>query len=240
MLARARHPVELAGGLVVAHPVAPVVGEPQLLRARVPVEADRVAHASRDDLEAAPVGVHPADVRVALGIGRADVARRTDRHVELPVRAERDELASVVTVGREAVADDDGRRRVVETLLDAVVAQDPAHRRDVERAVAKRDARRLAQAPRDDPHHRRAARREAHRVHEPVHAADEQRALGAPGHRTGVRHARGDLDREPGRQPDPVDRQRRLRDRGQRRERKRPRDRPPFDPHCATHGYSCA
>jgi hypothetical protein len=53
-LAAPRDAIELVGRLVVAELVAPVVGEPQFPRARVPVEAHRVAHAARDDLVAAP------------------------------------------------------------------------------------------------------------------------------------------------------------------------------------------
>ena len=96
---------------------------------------------------------------VAIGIRLADVARRADRHVQLAVRAEGDELPAVVAVGREAVGDDDRRRRIGEAALDVVEAQDAVDRRHVERAVAERDARRLAQSRRDDADDRLALRR---------------------------------------------------------------------------------
>ena len=106
VLAADRDPVQFVGRLVVAQHVAAVVGEPQFVRARMPVEADGVAHAPRDDLEGAAVGIHPPDVGVALRIGLADVARRADRHVELAVGAERNELAPVMAVARESIADE--------------------------------------------------------------------------------------------------------------------------------------
>ncbi len=53
VLAAARDVVELVGGQVVAEQVAAVVGEPERAVGRVPVEADRVAHAARDGLDRA-------------------------------------------------------------------------------------------------------------------------------------------------------------------------------------------
>ncbi len=70
------------------------------------------------------------------------------------------------SVGK-AVADDDRRRRIGEAALDVVEAQDADDRRHVERAVAERDARRLAQSRRDHVDHGLAAcarRRQRHRV----------------------------------------------------------------------------
>src|SRR5262249_17928516 len=49
--AGARRAVEFVGGHVVAHPVAPVVREPEVPRLRVPVETDGVPHAPRMSLK---------------------------------------------------------------------------------------------------------------------------------------------------------------------------------------------
>ena len=76
-------------------------------------------------------------------VGLADVARRADRHVELAVGAEGDEPAAVVRLRREAVGDDDRRRRLREVVVDGVEAQDARDRADVERC---RRARRLRSA----------------------------------------------------------------------------------------------
>ena len=111
-----------------------------------PTELRRPA---REHFEPAAVGVHPHDHAVAIRVELADVARHADRNVELAVRPEGDELAPVMAFGREAIADDDRRRRIGEAPLDVVEAKDARHRGHVERAVAKRDAGRLAQSRRD-------------------------------------------------------------------------------------------
>jgi len=57
-----RNAVELVFRSGIAGPVAAIVGEPQLLGHRMPVEADGVADAARDDLHAGSVGVVAADL----------------------------------------------------------------------------------------------------------------------------------------------------------------------------------
>ena len=96
--------VQLVGRLVVTHVVAPVVGEPEILRGRIEVEAHAVAHAARDHLRLAASQVDPGDGRVQRGGRRADVARRADGNVELAVGTEGDELPAVVAVRGEGVA----------------------------------------------------------------------------------------------------------------------------------------
>ena len=210
---------------VVAHLVAAVVGEPQLARPRIPVESDGVAEPAREHLEPAAVGIHPHDVAVAIRIELADIARHAHRDVQLSVGAERDELAPVMPFGREAIADDDGGRRVGEALLDVVEANDARHRGHVERAILERHARGLAQSRRDHMADRltlRAARRQRKRGDGAgVRASHEERAGGAPRHRPRIRDARDDFDREPGRQLERLQRQRVLRAR--RRARESPR-----------------
>src|SRR6185295_10348392 len=82
--------IELAVGHVVAHLVPAVVGEPELAGARLPGEADGVAHTLRDGLATAAIRIHAQDLRVALRTFVADVAGGADRHVQLAVRSERD------------------------------------------------------------------------------------------------------------------------------------------------------
>ena len=100
---RLRRVVQLVRRHVVPQHVAPVVGKPELVRLRVPVEADRVADPPLDDLRFS-LGRKPADGAID-GIGLlADVAGHPLGHVELAVRAEADEFPSVVPVARIGVA----------------------------------------------------------------------------------------------------------------------------------------
>ena len=210
MLAGARRVIQRVGRHVVAEPIAAIAREPQIARARIPVETDAVANAPRERLEARPVGVHSHDVRVPVGIGLADVARRADGHVELAVGSERDELASMLAVGRKPVRHDDRLRRIVEPALDVVEAQDTTDGRHVERSIAERNACRLAQVRRDraDGPGSLSAGRGGDRIDVPADRAREQRAVGAECHLPRAGHARDELDREPGRKPDLIERQR--------------------------------
>src|SRR5690349_13111091 len=208
--ARARRLVERVGRHVVAHHVAPVVGEPQRARARIPVEAYAVAYAARIWLEARAVRVHAHDARVTVAILLAHVAWRAHGHVQLAVGAEGDELPPVMTIGRKAVRYDHALRRAIETPLDVVEAQDRAHRRDVEGAVAKRDADGLAQAGRDRAHGCGAIGPggfERDRIHVAAYRADEQRAVIAERHLARTGRTRDELDRESFWQSDLVERQ---------------------------------
>ena len=171
--------VELVARHVVAHQVAAVVREPEAAVERAPVEAHRVADAARDRLESAAVGVHALQDAVAR-IGQADVARRAGRHVQLAVGAEGEELRAMVRLARQLVGDDHGLRRIAEVRVDGIEAQDARDRRDVERAVAPRDAGRQLQPRCDDVHPTGAAAVELHRVDlARAHAADVEHALAA-------------------------------------------------------------
>ena len=98
---RLRRVVQFVGRYVAAERIATVFGEPHFFRRRVPVETNRVPHAARKHLRARSVRVHPGD-RCELRIARlADVARRPDRHIQLSVGPERDELPAVVPLGRK-------------------------------------------------------------------------------------------------------------------------------------------
>ena len=62
VLALLRDVVERIVGQILAEPVAAVVGVPELAVLRIEVEADGVAHAQRDVLDAAAVEVHARDL----------------------------------------------------------------------------------------------------------------------------------------------------------------------------------
>ena len=130
-------PVELVLRPVVAGPVAAVVGEPQLLGHRVPVEPDCVADPACHDLHAGSVGVVAADLAVDAGIDLADVAVRADLHVELSVWSERDVFPVVMNRVREIelVGQFDRLAGIVELVLDIVVAEHLVDGEHVERAV---------------------------------------------------------------------------------------------------------
>src|SRR6185295_6190892 len=93
------------------------------------------------------------------------------------------------------VVDDRGRpRRVVEPLLDAVVAQDAADRGDIERAVLEGDAVRRLEAARDDAGFAAPGR---HGIDLVAARADEERPVRAEGERARLGQPRGvDADRE--------------------------------------------
>jgi hypothetical protein len=217
-----RRVVEAIAGHVLAEPVARVHREVQLLRHRMPVEAHAIADTVREVLEAAAVGVHARDIGV--GVRRdADIARRADIEVELAVRPEGQVLPAMRLIARQDVVDHFHGRGIVELVLDAAHLRDPRDLRDVERAVLEGDAVGQLEALGDHlhlalpplVHHRIDIARHA--------AADEQRALVAPGHGARiVDPVRPQLRLEAGRQLDLGDRDlaRRLRRRrlGDRRE----------------------
>ena len=219
-----RRVIEPIARHVFAEPVARVGREVQLLRHRMPVEAHAVAHAVGEVLEAAAVGVHARDIGV--GVRRdADIARRADIEVELAVRPEGQVLPAMRQIARQDVVDHFHGRRIVELVLDAGHLRDPRDLRDVERAVLEGHAVGLREPLGDHLHLALPAL-----VHDRVDiarhpAADEQRALVAPGHGAGiVDPVRPQLRLEAGRQLDLGDgdlarrlRRRRLGDRRERR-----------------------
>src|SRR5262245_15094647 len=146
MQPRLRRVVQLVRRAVVTQPIAAVVGEPQLVGSRLPIEAHAVANAAREDFDRATVRLHPCD-RLVQGPGRqADIARCTDRDIEPTVGTERDELPPVMAVARVAVGDDDRRPWTVQPRLDVVEAEDPSDLGDVQRAIAERDAVRAGES----------------------------------------------------------------------------------------------
>jgi hypothetical protein len=164
--AGARGVVELVVGLVVPHPVAPVIGEVEFPGRRMPVHTHAVTDAAREGFEAAAVGAQPDD----LGVGvrrQTDVAGRPDVEVELAVGAEGEELPPVRLVLRQPVVDHDGLRRIVEPILDPLEFQDPAQLGDVEGAILEGDAVRAMEPLGDELDLAPVAL-----VHDRVHVAD--------------------------------------------------------------------
>src|SRR6266481_1230604 len=118
--------IELIVRHVVAHHVTTVIGEPQLARLRVPIEADGVAYALGEHLEARPVGLHP-QYRRCHRRRQADVAQRADGYVEQIVGPEGDEFPRVTGHRiREIITDDNRGRWRVEAFFDVVEPQDLA------------------------------------------------------------------------------------------------------------------
>src|SRR5262245_34925774 len=190
-----RH-VETVARDVFAEPVTRVGGEVELLRHRMPVEADAVAHAVRPVLEPGAIRVHARDVGVRVGRD-TDVAGRADVEVELAVGPEGQVLPAVRRILRQRVVDHLHLGRAVELALDAFHLRDAMDRGDVERAVLEGDASGQVQALGDRLHLARAAL-----VNDGVDiagdpAGHEQRALVAPGHHARVVDtARPELDLE--------------------------------------------
>ena len=151
LLPRVGENVELVIGQLFREPVAAVIREGELLRLRVPVEADRVADPARDDLDVGAVEVHPADLRVRVRRNEV-VARRADGHVELIVGTNLDELPAMGLVLGEIVIDEHRSRRLVEVGLDIGVFGDLRDLRDVERPILERDAVGPMQTLGDDLH----------------------------------------------------------------------------------------
>ena len=126
-------------GRIVAEQVASVIGEPQLARGRVPVEAHGIADAAREDLEPGSIRSHSPDGVVGIA-AIADVARRADGHIQHAVRAEADELPSVMPIGWKLVDDDRRRPRAFELRLDLVETEHAVDLGDIQRTVPEGDA----------------------------------------------------------------------------------------------------
>ena len=128
--------------------------------------------------------MHPKDGAV-VALRAAHIARRADREIEKAVWPELQHLPAVMPLGRQPVGDDRRGRRIVQSRLDVVEAEDGADGRHVERPVAERDPARHPQ-PRCDLAHALAAAVAVfvgHREDPSFPAgADEEGAFLAPGH----------------------------------------------------------
>src|SRR5262245_5297289 len=114
----------------------------------MPVEANRVANAARDDFGAAAVEIDASHLRMRVR-RRAAVAGQTDRDIELVVRPDPYELPAVRFVLRQVVIDHRELWRIVEVVLDLLDLVDFGELGDVERAVLEGESVRPVQARRD-------------------------------------------------------------------------------------------
>ena len=115
----------------------------------MPVEADRVAHATGENLAAGTIGVHAQDAGKRR-FGFADVAGRTDRHIEFSVRAEGDEFPAVTRIVGQGVSHHHGCGWAIQLPVDVVETQDAIDGRHVEVAVLPCHTYRHLQAIGDD------------------------------------------------------------------------------------------
>ena len=134
-----RSVIQLIRRAVIAQPVPPVIGEPQLFGDRMPVKPDGIADTRGVNVPFPVLQVDPQDRRITGIAAFADITGRAHRHIQPPVGTEGDELPSVPAVGGKIVINDHRFRRIVQPLLDIVVAQDPIHLGDVQRSVAEGD-----------------------------------------------------------------------------------------------------
>ncbi len=102
--------VEFVGREIIAQMIAAIVGEPQFVRLRMPVEADRIAHAPGVDFQLTPVRVHAHNRAKAFVILFTDITWRADRDIQLAIRPEADELPAVAPLPGEGIVND-GRFR---------------------------------------------------------------------------------------------------------------------------------
>jgi hypothetical protein len=130
--------VQLVRRLIVTQQVSPVVGKPQLLRLRVPIEPDGVANAMGEDFEPVAIGLHPQNGRVAFIVALAHVARRSNRHIQHAVRPEADELPAVMPVSGKAIIDHNRLWWISQVVFDVVKAQNAVDGSYIEGAVTKR------------------------------------------------------------------------------------------------------
>jgi len=155
-----------------AHPIATVVGEPEVAGLGVEVEAHRISHARGNGLVTRTVEVHLVNLRVIARV--ADVARRADVVVKLVVVHAQILPAVIVTpwkfVGQHSVR----FAKIVELVLDVVIANDLLVGGEEQRALVELDAGRLLGLVDDDFRHALAVDRLF--GHHIDLVADEQRA----------------------------------------------------------------
>src|SRR3989449_1210345 len=138
MQARFGRVVQLIGRSVVAHAITPVVSKPKLFGDRMPVKANRVAHATGKYFKAGAVRFHARNHRIAVRVGFADVARRAHWDIKQAVGPESDKFPTVRPFYRKAIADDDRLGRAIQPRFDIVIAKHSANLGDIKRAVVKR------------------------------------------------------------------------------------------------------
>src|SRR5262245_38530998 len=133
---RLRSIVQLIRRYIVAHLVAAIVGKPQLLCLRMPIETYRVSNTSRESLEASAIGLHAVNGGVGIR-DLTEVAGRANRHIQPSIGSEGDEFPSMMALRRQRAVHDSRLGNALEIRFDIVVTRDAVDFRDIQRAVAK-------------------------------------------------------------------------------------------------------
>src|SRR5690606_4470390 len=115
-----RQPVQFTRWKIIAHPIATVIGEPEIPGLRMPVETHGVAHTMRHDLAIGAIDVHTRDRGEDLILAETDVARRAHRNVEFAIRAEGDEFPAVRCFIGITFDHDLRLRWIIEVILDVL------------------------------------------------------------------------------------------------------------------------
>ena len=148
----------------------------------MPVKTNTVAYAARDDFFATAINVDAHDhTKLIIGCFTG-VARRTDRYVELSVRAESHRVRIVSCFIGQAINHHHRACWIVERFFDVVEAHDARSIGDIQRAITKSHAAGIGQA---FDHHallRDRAAIHGQRVNIARHAANKQRAFRAHHH----------------------------------------------------------
>src|SRR3989338_5605780 len=92
---RLRRMIEFIRRLIISEPIPTIVCEPQVVVLRIPIESHRVPDTASDDLVTAPIRIETRDQGIAVRVRLTDIARRSDGHIELAVRTERDKFPSM-------------------------------------------------------------------------------------------------------------------------------------------------
>src|SRR5689334_5573216 len=193
---------------VISLAISTVVGKPKLLCLRMPIKSDGVADTAGKYLEIAAVGLHAHDRGIAIRVRFTNIARRTDWHVEISVRPERNKFPTMLAIMRKAIVDDDGLWRVLEPRLDVVVTEHAIDLCHVKRAIFDRDTVWHVKALSNDQWFvdLRSVIASLNRINlTRVATADEQRAVRTEGHGARVRNLCIELDLKTRRQSDFVD-----------------------------------
>src|SRR6185312_3167712 len=130
--------IELVGGRILPEPVAAVIAEPELPGHRTERHADAVAHALSVDFEQMLLMLNPQDGCLDIGWHR-EIGGRALVEIKPAVRPHHQELPVVPILMRQPLHGDLWRRRIVQVVLDMVVAEDSLPFGDKQRAVGEGD-----------------------------------------------------------------------------------------------------
>src|SRR5438128_2944160 len=95
--------IELIRRLIITEPIPAVVREPQLVALWLPIESHRVPDPARDHFVTRSIRIDTRDQGIAVRVRLADVAGRSDGHIQLAVRPEGDKFPSMHRLWGKAV-----------------------------------------------------------------------------------------------------------------------------------------